>query len=164
MWRWVIKYFFFLMVKMGSNITHPHLKVTHSLNSHFLGEQHLVALRRQKLKLKNPVSNHTVGMMRKRKYELSKSVKCVFISGWNYLCIISVTTWFSHLLLTHIHKLLIERASAPTFKNFPSFHWNCHQLQSHDTCSFFDSDEEAGAVGNHVLKVDCFSDGACGSI
>lgn len=36
------------MVKMGSNITHPHLKVTHSLNSHFLGEQHLVALRRQK--------------------------------------------------------------------------------------------------------------------
>lgn len=35
----------------------------------------------KKLKLKNPVSNHTVGMMRKRKYELSKSVKCVFISG-----------------------------------------------------------------------------------
>lgn len=65
---------------------------------------------------------------------------------------------------TYSYKLLIERASAPTFKNFPSFHRDCHQLQSHDTCSFFDSDEEAGAVGNHVLKVDCFSDGACGSI
>lgn len=44
------KIFCFLMVKMGSNIAHPHLKVTHSLNSHFLGEQHLVALSTLKTK------------------------------------------------------------------------------------------------------------------